>query len=379
MAPKRKKKTVRYKTRSARIRRTRSHSLRAVISFVILVFVVAAAGVLAHHFLDEKATLQSTKTVSAAPKRNNHDLSVRPPVYEIFPRKERLFPVNKAIQIDEAKRVDKAIRVDKVNRDDEINRKRNEPLLSKDEKQLARRTVPNQKPTRPLSKAGKLSLPIVAIIIDDIGYDPRLVDLFLSIDVPLTFSVLPFSPFQKKVTGKIAKKNHEIMLHLPMEPVEYPQVNPGPGALLSSMSPRQLTNHLNRAIDAVPGAVGVNNHMGSRLTTDAEQMYRILKSIKGRGMYYIDSRTSYQSVSHDLARRIQLPFAQRKIFLDNDTDPAKITTQLNKLIRYAQRHGEAVGIGHPHKETFQVLSKKLPELINQIRFVPASHIARIPG
>ena len=90
MAPERKKKPVRYKTRSARIRPKNSHFLRAVISLIILVGVVAAAGVTAHYFLDERLTIQSTATVSAAPKKNPSDFSDRPPVYEVFPQKDHL-------------------------------------------------------------------------------------------------------------------------------------------------------------------------------------------------------------------------------------------------------------------------------------------------
>ena len=247
---------------------------------------------------------------------------------------------------------------------------------------MARKVVPDIPPVVPVEKQKKQrkpTLPKVAIIIDDIGYDPKIVDHFLSIDAPLTFSVLPFSPYQKKVIGKIRAKKCEIMLHLPMEPVEYPKVNPGPGALLISMTAQELSNQLNDALDAIPGAVGVNNHMGSRLTADSDQMRRVLKILKQRGLFFIDSRTSYDTVSRELARNLKLPYAQRKIFLDNNTSPQKIRIQLKQLIRYARKRGEAVGIAHPHEETFRVLAREIPKLKQQIRFVPASSMVHIIG
>lgn len=364
MAPKRVKKKQpvrRYKTRSARIRPNHSHLVRSVLSLVILLVLVAAAGVTARHLLEAKEPLDDDAIVSTESNVDRIIVPAKAPIYEVFPPKEML----PSIDVLERKDPD----ADQA------------PVPARDQ-QLALKVVPEIAPTKPtkrLKKPEKSTLPKVAIIIDDIGYDPRVVDLFLSIDVPLTFSVLPFSPFQKKVAGKIQAKQHEIMLHLPMEPIEYPKVNPGPGALLSSMTSRQLTNRLIKALETTPNAVGVNNHMGSRLTTDTDRMYRILKTLKKRGLYFIDSRTSYHSVSREIARSLNLPFAQRRVFLDNDTEPEKITNQFEKLIRYAQKHGEAVGIAHPHEETFRVLARELPRLSRQIHFVPASDIVHILG
>ncbi len=376
MAPKRKRKKkqpARYKTRSARIRPKHSHLIRSVLSLVILLVLVLAAGVMARHLLDGKTPLQHGVSASNPPQINrintpaetplfpkiNHiNMSAEAPLFEVFPKIEGLPLVD-------------------LHKDTEQDR--DQPLRQEKDILMASRVAPVPVPTKPTTKPTKSGLPKVAIIIDDIGYDPRVVDLFLSIDVPLTFSVLPFSPFQKKTARKIQAQQHELMLHLPMEPVEYPKVNPGPGALLSAMTSRQITNQLIQALDTIPGAVGVNNHMGSRLTTDTDHMYRILKILKRRGLYFIDSRTSYQSVSRELARSLKLPFAQRRIFLDNETEQEKITIQFKKLIRSARKNGEAVGIAHPHEETFRVLARELPRLNRQIHFVPASEIVHILG
>ncbi|MEA3230954.1 MAG: divergent polysaccharide deacetylase family protein, partial [Thermodesulfobacteriota bacterium] len=104
-----------------------------------------------------------------------------------------------------------------------------------------------------------------------------------------------------------------------------------------------------------------------------------LKVLKQRGLFFIDSRTSYDTVSRGLARNLKLPYAQRKIFLDNNTSPEKIKIQLEQLIRYARKRGEAVGIAHPHEKTFRVLAEEIPKLKQRIRFVPASSIVHIVG
>jgi len=131
----------------------------------------------------------------------------------------------------------------------------------------------------------------VAIIIDDIGYDRGMAKKFLSLDAVFTFSILPYSPFQENILKAVHSKGWETMLHLPMEPNEYPKVNPGPGALLTSMTPDQLIRQLALNIAAVPGVKGVNNHMGSRMTTVSTQMNQVFSILKKRGLFFIDSRT----------------------------------------------------------------------------------------
>jgi len=346
MTPKKgKRKAPVQKKKPTRKKSIGSHLARSIISLAVLLVLVGVAGVAGRHLLPRKMPASVPAPVLTKLKKHPVKQPAKVPVYEIYPKNEV------------------------------------HPSFDKN-RPMSRKIVPEIPPVVPVEKQikpRKPTLPKVAIIIDDIGYDPKIVDHFLSIDAPLTFSVLPFSPYQKKVIRKVRAKKCEIMLHLPMEPVEYPQVNPGPGALLISMTAQELSNHLNDALDAIPGAVGVNNHMGSRLTTDSDQMRRVLKILKQRGLFFIDSRTSYETVSRKLARNLKLPYAQRKIFLDNNTSPQKIRTQLKQLIRYAMKQGEAVGIAHPHEETFRVLAREIPKLKQQIRFVPASSMVHIIG
>jgi uncharacterized protein len=240
-------------------------------------------------------------------------------------------------------------------------------------------TKPEKPALRPPSVTAPGDLPRVCIIIDDMGYDRKLAEKFLGLEVPVTFSMLPFSPFQEAITKAAGNKHVEIMLHLPMEPDEYPRVDPGPGALLTSMSSDELIRQLTRDIRSVPGIKGVNNHMGSKMTAVSSQMYQIFTILKKEGLFFIDSRTSASTLSKPSARLLQVPFAERDIFLDHVTTAEFVRKQLGELILRAQQDGMAIGIGHPHPITYQVLKEMLPELKKKVRLVPASQLVALLG
>lgn len=220
---------------------------------------------------------------------------------------------------------------------------------------------------------------LVAIIIDDIGYDRKMADGFLALDIPMTFSVLPYGPFNSSIIAKAKAKGVELMLHLPMEPVNYPAVNPGPGALLSTMTPDQLISQLNTDLGKVSGIKGVNNHMGSTLTTSSHQMRQIFTILKKRDLFFVDSRTSAQSRCRASAELLQLPFAERDIFLDHERTPAFVRNQITLLIQRAKKQGYAIAIGHPHRVTLNVLREMLPELQKNVSLSYASQVVALQG
>jgi polysaccharide deacetylase 2 family uncharacterized protein YibQ len=242
-------------------------------------------------------------------------------------------------------------------------------------KSLAKKDIPAAIP----KPAPRKTLPSVALIIDDLGYDKKIAQKFAQLDVTLTFSILPHSPFQQKIARLARSKGLEIMIHMPMEPVEYPQVNPGPGTLLTSMSPDELIEQLDQNLDTLPGVKGVNNHMGSRMTTESTQMYQIFSVLKKRGLFFIDSRTTAESLCEPSARLFQVPFAQRDVFIDHHLKADFIRKQIKELIRIAQKNGTAVGIMHPHSTTLQVLQEMLPDLKGQVHLVPASKVVHPVG
>jgi len=310
------KKTKQKKRFSSRDKAKKTYLKKAIAGLSLLVLLVLVAGFLAHHLLLRKQPAQP------AQKKQTFKM----PVFEIYPK------------------------------EDKVLRK------------------PDYKP-KPVPKG----LPKVAIIIDDIGYERRVAEKFLSLDAVFTFSVFPHSPFQQRIIRKAHAKGFEIMLHLPMEPNEYPEFDPGPGALLTSMSPDELIDQLNKNLDAVPLIKGVNNHMGSKMTIESTQLYQIFSVLKQRGLFFVDSLTTSESLCKPSARLLQIPFAQRDVFLDHVQEPDFIRRQIKELIRIAEIHGTAVGIAHPHEVTYEVFLEELPELQKKVRLVPASSIVQIIG
>ena len=318
----RKKKTRR---KSNKKKPFQSSPAKVFIGLSILIMVVVTVGLLTHYLIiPEKPSKSTDATKTSLPDKQG--IAKKSPTFEIYPTKEI-------------------------------------PALKKAEKV----PVPPKK------------LPLVAIIIDDLGYHKKLATKLSKLDAVLTFSILPYSPFQKSIARLSRDKGFGIMLHLPMEPVEYPDVNPGPGTLLTSMTPDELTRQLEKALDEVPFISGVNNHMGSKMTAESSQMYQIFSILKKRNLYFIDSRTTIKTLCKPSARLFQIPFAQRDVFLDHKVEVEFIRKQIKELVRIAQRNGYAVGIGHPHSLTYKVLQEMLPDIQKKVRLVPASEIVHPVG
>ena len=159
-----------------------------------------------------------------------------------------------------------------------------------------------------------------------------------------------------------------------MEPKEFPQVNPGPGALLSQMTPDELISQLNAHLDRFVGIKGVNNHMGSGLSSSSRQMRQVFSVLKKRGLFYIDSRTSADTVARPSAQLLKLPFAERDVFIDHFENDQFIRGQLKLLTKRARHQGYAVGIAHPHPLTYEILAETLPQLKQAVELVPASMV-----
>jgi polysaccharide deacetylase 2 family uncharacterized protein YibQ len=220
------------------------------------------------------------------------------------------------------------------------------------------------------------SLPRVAIIIDDMGYDREMAERFLELEGRLSFSVLPHSPFHEEIATSIHASGGDVILHLPMEPIEYPDIQPGHDALMSFMTPDERLEQLRRNLDAVPFIVGVNNHMGSKLTQDSSIMRQIFTVLKKRNLFFVDSVTSPNSCSAEVARLIQVKLGKRNVFLDHVQEHNTIRFQIKRLVSIANRRGEAIGIGHPYAVTWEVLNEELPKIMAQVNLVPISELVR---
>ena len=202
-------------------------------------------------------------------------------------------------------------------------------------------------------------LPKIGIIIDDLGYDRDIATSFIHSNLSLSLSVLPLASYKKHIVNEANKLGLELILHLPMEPKGYPNLNPGPGALLIDMDEKDIRRTINSHLDGIPGVRGVNNHMGSYFTERKDKMRVVLSELKRRNLFYIDSRTTSKTVAFHMAKKVGVPVAKRSVFLDNDLSPKAIKFQIQRLIGIARHSGAAIGIGHPHKETLRILKDYL--------------------
>ena len=226
----------------------------------------------------------------------------------------------------------------------------------------------------------KYEMAQVAIIIDDIGYDSgRLTKRLLEIKQTLNLSVIPGTPHGQKAAEDSFRRGDPVLLHLPMEPINTKKENAGPWAITVNLGDAVIKEKVEKALAWVPHAEGMNNHMGSRATTDARVMADVMSVVAKDKIFFVDSRTSPRSsaVTTQTARRAKVLYAGRDVFLDNVATEAYTTTQLKEVARQAKKRGYAIAIGHPHETTVKALEKMVPELEAQgIEFVPVRELVR---
>ncbi len=211
----------------------------------------------------------------------------------------------------------------------------------------------------PVTPAPKVTgKPKVVIIMDDLGRSLDRAREVVNLGVPITFAILPGELFATDVALLAARSGYEIMIHVPMEPHSYPATNPGDDALLLGQSKEEMSERVRSYFRKVPYAIGANNHMGSRFTEFEAGMNVVLEIMHEKGMFFIDSRTTGQSVVRSVAGRVGVPSAVRDIFLDNVADVEAISSQIRKLVRLAERRGRAIGICHPYPETIEALRRE---------------------
>jgi polysaccharide deacetylase 2 family uncharacterized protein YibQ len=201
--------------------------------------------------------------------------------------------------------------------------------------------------------------PKIAIVIDDVGVDLKGSERAIQLPPFITLSFLPYAVRLREQAKQARDSGHELLLHMPMEPIGHE--DPGPGALIVDLPMRDLQQRFETALASFTGFDGVNNHMGSKFTTYTDGMNMVIDELQQRHLFYFDSRTSAQSVGKKIALEKGLPTIGRDVFLDDDQSPAAIRKQLEETERIAQRRGYAVAIGHPHAATMDVLAQWIPE------------------
>ncbi|MGA8230176.1 MAG: divergent polysaccharide deacetylase family protein [Candidatus Acidiferrales bacterium] len=235
--------------------------------------------------------------------------------------------------------------------------------------------APPKEGTAPRAASGKA---LLAVIIDDLGYDRGAADAVLALRFPLTVAVLPNHPLSTGIAEEAHRRGEQVMLHLPMEAesghdekgarVESVELRPG-------MDAGEVDAIVTKMLATVPYAAGVNNHQGSRATTNAELMDGVMRALAARHLFFIDSRTTAATIAYDTAERDGVRAAWRNVFLDDVATRPAVLKQLRLAVRDAQKQGWAIAIGHPHPATIVALAEYLPHMEAQgIRLVLASDV-----
>jgi polysaccharide deacetylase 2 family uncharacterized protein YibQ len=239
-----------------------------------------------------------------------------------------------------------------------------------DKKIQKEQPIPKQKVS--IDKNG---LPQVAIVIDDMGYNREVCDGLLDLDLNLSFAFLPMGPFTEEQAARAKKLGRDVLLHFPMEAAN-PKWHPDGNTLTIDMDRTAIGKIFRANIATVPQAIGINNHMGSRFTQNREAMQVFMALVRESNLFFLDSRTSKNSVGEYLAGKMGVRTGRRDVFLDNVREQQAITSQLRKLLEMAEQRGKAVAIGHPHSETLQALEFMGREIRQRARLVGVGELVR---
>lgn len=216
--------------------------------------------------------------------------------------------------------------------------------------------------------------PMIALVIDDLGLDRKRTAQTLALPGPMTMAFIPYAKSLDKQTTTARNNGHELLVHLPMEPLNA-KIDAGPNHLHTHLAQEDLLDRIHWNLERFDGYVGVNNHMGSRATTDTALMTALMSELRSREMLFLDSRTNAKSVGAKLAAAEGVPFAERNVFLDNVNDKNAVLKQLSILERVSRKTGFSVGIGHPRDGTIAALKEWLPRVKDKgFSLVPISQI-----
>ena len=215
----------------------------------------------------------------------------------------------------------------------------------------------------------------LAIVIDDIGYNEVRGMRTVRLPGPMTLAVLPFAPHTRALIPHALGADKDIIIHQPMEPHPSPSVRQEVGTLTLAMSAHEFDDALSKALAAVPESIGLSNHTGSLLTAHHAPMTRVMRTLGHRNMFFLDSRTTAETVALDVARKLGVRAVRRDVFLDHTPTSAAIHAAFEKSLSVARRKGHAVLVGHPYPVTLKYLEQRLADLPNDIVLVGAKELA----
>lgn len=245
-----------------------------------------------------------------------------------------------------------------------------EKLLNQNDSKKQTDSIPQEGKQEELAAAEK---PKIALVIDDLGLKIKATKKIINLPVPLTLAFLPYGPNIQKQVDLAISKDHEIIVHVPMEALSS-SVDPGPHALKVTQDKKLFDKNLHWNLSQFTGYSGINNHMGSKLTADTKAMTMVMKELKKRNLYFLDSRTTAETVAKETALKDKVPLLTRDVFLDHKIDKDYILKQLDLLEKKALKNGFSIGIGHPHKETIDALLEWHPQVKDKVQFVQLKNL-----
>ena len=219
--------------------------------------------------------------------------------------------------------------------------------------------------------AGKLS-----IVIDDFGYRPLQENQVLQMPAAISVAVLPDATHAHEMAVKAHQRGHEVLIHLPMAPLSRQPLEKN--TLRPDMSSGEIERIIREAVANVPYAVGLNNHMGSAMTSSLPGMQKVMQVLNNYNLYFLDSMTIGDSQSTRAASGTRVKVIKRRVFLDDTQNEADIRKQFMRAVHLAQRDGSAIAIGHPHPTTVKVLQEMLPTLPADITLVRPGQLLNEP-
>lgn len=207
----------------------------------------------------------------------------------------------------------------------------------------------------------------LAIVLDDIGNSQNDFQA-LTLPAAITFSILPYTPYAKKMARLAQQQGRELLLHIPMQ-AKTNNEKLGAGALMLNMQEQQFKECLSQSLRYLPDATGINNHMGSVLTEEVKQMQWTMDILQKQGLYFLDSRTTAQSIAENTAKQSGVPALRRHVFLDNIKTKQAMEKQFQHAIKFAQKNLSVVIIAHPYPQTIAFLSEKFNQQNKQVKLV----------
>lgn len=225
--------------------------------------------------------------------------------------------------------------------------------------------------------AGEKEARTLAIVIDDFGNGMNGTEEMMKLPVKFTAAIMPFMPTTKKDAEEAYRLGHDVIVHMPMEPNKGLKKWLGPGALTTDLSDEEIRKRVEAAIDDVPHAIGMNNHMGSKVTANEHMMRIVLSVCKERGLFFLDSRTTFKTVVPKIAAELNVPIVSNDVFLDDVYTVEHISKQIGELRKHLESHVSCITIGHvgpAGKKTASVLHQSIPGMQSNVRFVKLSQL-----